>query len=202
MARGGQEGVDGAAVHDVVERALHAMDDVRKVKSQLTGAKTGIDRAYEVVEEMAARVRGRLAEVDALVLAGLVGERAGQPAGGGRRPARALRARLRAAERSPLELARSAPTCSFAGLISFGTATSLPAATSYSPGSSVRWMWSWWSAPPDPPREATEPPLSVTECGSSVWLASVMSTGPAPNFAGDTVTLSDWITPVSSMGTG
>ena len=37
---------------------------------------------------------------------------------------------------------------------------------------------------------ATEPPLSVTECGSSVWLAIVMSTGPAPNFAGDTVTLS------------
>ena len=47
------------------------MDDVRKVKSQLTGAKTGIDRAYEIVEEMAARVRGHLAEVDALVLAGL-----------------------------------------------------------------------------------------------------------------------------------
>ena len=69
MARGGQEGVDGAAVHDVVERALHAMDDVRKVKSQLTGAKTGIDRAYEVVEEMAARVRAHLHEVDALVLA-------------------------------------------------------------------------------------------------------------------------------------
>ena len=79
MARGGQEGVDGAAVHDVVERALHAMDDVRKVKSQLTGAKTGIDRAYEVVEEMAARVRGRLAEVDALVLAGSSGDEPDSP---------------------------------------------------------------------------------------------------------------------------
>ncbi|HEU0024992.1 MAG TPA: hypothetical protein VFQ12_10190, partial [Thermoleophilaceae bacterium] len=70
MARGDQVGVDGAAVHDLVERALHAMEDVRKVKSQLTGAKSGIDRAYEVVEEMAARVRAHLAEVDALVLAG------------------------------------------------------------------------------------------------------------------------------------
>ena len=69
MARGG-EGVDGAAVHDVVERAIAAMDDVRKVKSQLTGAKTGIDTAYKIVEEIAARVRGHLAEVDALVLAG------------------------------------------------------------------------------------------------------------------------------------
>ena len=74
MARGGQDGVDGAAVHDVVERALHAMDDVRKVKSQLTGAKTGIDRAYDVVEEMACRVRALLTEVDALVLAGSPGD--------------------------------------------------------------------------------------------------------------------------------
>jgi hypothetical protein len=46
------------------------MEDVRKVKSQLTGAKTGIDTAYKIVEEIAARVRGHLAEVDALVLAG------------------------------------------------------------------------------------------------------------------------------------
>jgi hypothetical protein len=69
MARGG-EGVDGAAVHDLVERAVASMEDVRKVKSQLTGAKTGIDTAYKIVEEIAARVRGHLAEVDALVLAG------------------------------------------------------------------------------------------------------------------------------------
>ena len=60
--------VDAAAVHDLVERALAAMEDVRKVKSQLTGAKTGIDRAYEIVEAMAARVRGHLAQVDLLVL--------------------------------------------------------------------------------------------------------------------------------------
>jgi hypothetical protein len=60
--------VDAAAVHDLVERALAAMEDVRRVKSQLSGAKTNIDRAYEVVEQMAARVRGHLAEVDLLVL--------------------------------------------------------------------------------------------------------------------------------------
>ena len=59
--------VDAAAIHDLVERALAAMEDVRRVKSQLSGAKTNIDRAYEVVELMAARVRGHLAEVDLLV---------------------------------------------------------------------------------------------------------------------------------------
>jgi hypothetical protein len=60
--------VDAAAVHDLVERALAAMEDVRKVKSQLTGAKTNIDNAYKHVEEMALRVRAHLAEVDLLVL--------------------------------------------------------------------------------------------------------------------------------------
>ena len=59
--------VDAAAVHDLVERALAAMDDVRKVKSQLTGAKTSIDKAADYVDEMVGRVRGHLAEVDLLV---------------------------------------------------------------------------------------------------------------------------------------
>jgi hypothetical protein len=59
--------VDAAAIHDLVERALAAMDDVRRVKSRLSGARTNIDQAYEVVEQMAARVRGHLAEVDLLV---------------------------------------------------------------------------------------------------------------------------------------
>jgi hypothetical protein len=57
------------AVHDLLERALHAMDDVRKVKSQLSGAKSNIDKAYEVVEEITGRVRGHLTEIDGLVLA-------------------------------------------------------------------------------------------------------------------------------------
>jgi hypothetical protein len=68
MSQSGGEGVDGAAVHDVVERALNTMEDVRRVKSQLTGAKTNIDRAYDLVDELAARVRGHLSEVDVLVL--------------------------------------------------------------------------------------------------------------------------------------
>jgi len=71
--------VDAAAVHDLVERALNAMDDVRKVKSQLTGAKTNIDSAYRLVEEIADRVRVHLGEVDALVLSGGDSEAAPPP---------------------------------------------------------------------------------------------------------------------------
>jgi hypothetical protein len=62
--------VDAAAVRDTVERALHAMEDVRKVKNRLTGATRNIELAYEVIEAMAARVRGHLEDVDALVRGG------------------------------------------------------------------------------------------------------------------------------------
>jgi hypothetical protein len=46
------------------------MEEIRKVKGQLTGAKTSIDSAYDLVETMAARVRAQLAEIDALARAG------------------------------------------------------------------------------------------------------------------------------------
>jgi hypothetical protein len=67
MAREGSDEIDPAAVRATVARALAAMEDVRKVKSQLTSAETGISNAKEIVEEMAARVRAELAEVDALL---------------------------------------------------------------------------------------------------------------------------------------
>jgi DNA repair ATPase RecN len=70
MSRGDVDGVDAAAVRDSVDRAIHALAEVRKVKNQLTGAKTGIDNAYELVETMTARVRGQLEEIDALARAG------------------------------------------------------------------------------------------------------------------------------------
>ena len=72
MARGAGAGeqVDCAAIRETCERAVAAMDDVRKIKLQLTGARTQIDKAGEIVEAMTARVRQHLAEVDALVLAG------------------------------------------------------------------------------------------------------------------------------------
>ena len=69
MARGGAEGVDGVAVADSVERALGALEEVRRIRQQLTGAKTQIDRASEIVGTMSDRVSGHLDEIAALVRA-------------------------------------------------------------------------------------------------------------------------------------
>jgi hypothetical protein len=82
MAKADSDGIDAAAVHDTVERALQAMDEVRKVKSSLTGAKTQIDRAGALVEAMSDRVRDHLRAIDELVLAAseeLAASVAGQP---------------------------------------------------------------------------------------------------------------------------
>jgi hypothetical protein len=67
MKRSDADGIDAGAVHDAAERALAALAEERKVKQQLTGAKTSIDKAYEHVDGMTARVRGLLQEIDALV---------------------------------------------------------------------------------------------------------------------------------------
>jgi predicted metal-dependent hydrolase len=69
MARGGGEGIDGAAVIDTAERALAALEDVRRIRQQLTGAKTQIDKASEIVGAMSERVRGHLDEIQELVRA-------------------------------------------------------------------------------------------------------------------------------------
>jgi hypothetical protein len=70
MKRADGDGIDAGAVSDTLERALAALTEERKIKQQLTGAKTGIDRAYDLVETMAARVRALLGEIDALVRPG------------------------------------------------------------------------------------------------------------------------------------
>jgi hypothetical protein len=70
MARAGGDGLDTGALRAEVERALAAMDDVRRIKSQLTTAAGGIDAARRILEDMAARVRSHLEQVDALVVAG------------------------------------------------------------------------------------------------------------------------------------
>ena len=46
------------------------MDDVRRIKSQLTAATNGIDAARKILDDMAERVRGHLVQVDVLVVAG------------------------------------------------------------------------------------------------------------------------------------
>ena len=69
MSRGESGEVDAAAVRETVERALQAMDDVRRVKTQLTGATKNIEKARALVETMCDRVRSELGEIDALVVA-------------------------------------------------------------------------------------------------------------------------------------
>jgi hypothetical protein len=67
MARSESAGVDASAVASEVERALGAMEDVRRVKSQLTQATTYIGEATKIVDTMAGSVRGHLAQIESLL---------------------------------------------------------------------------------------------------------------------------------------
>jgi hypothetical protein len=69
MSRAGEAGLDTGALRDTVERALQAFEEVRRIKQQLTGAKTQIDKAAEIVDALAERVKGHLRELDELVAA-------------------------------------------------------------------------------------------------------------------------------------
>jgi len=70
MARGGDEAIDAAAIADTVERALGAMEEVRSIKQKLTGARTSIDSADDLLETMATTVRAHLARIDELLASG------------------------------------------------------------------------------------------------------------------------------------
>ena len=61
MAKGGVDGLDAPALRAEVERALGAMDEVRRIKLHLTNAAGGIEQARAVLEGMAERVRAHLA---------------------------------------------------------------------------------------------------------------------------------------------
>jgi hypothetical protein len=67
MTKGGAEGLDASAVRAEVERAMVAMEDVRRIKSQLTSAAGQIEGVQKIVEDMARRVRGHLELIDAMV---------------------------------------------------------------------------------------------------------------------------------------
>jgi hypothetical protein len=67
MARGGAGDVDTDALRAELERALGQMDDVRRIKSQLTNASSGIEEARAILESMAASVRGHLHSAEALL---------------------------------------------------------------------------------------------------------------------------------------
>jgi hypothetical protein len=77
MSRGGEDGVDLSAVRDTIERALGAMEDVRRIKQQLTGATTQIKTASEIVTAMSDRVKAHLADINELLAAGADEEPAG-----------------------------------------------------------------------------------------------------------------------------
>ena len=68
-AREGSDDIDAAAVRATVARAVAAMDDVRKIKSQLTTAQNGIGGAKELLDVVEARVRAELDQVDAALAA-------------------------------------------------------------------------------------------------------------------------------------
>jgi hypothetical protein len=70
MRRAGTKAIDAPAVQDLVARALATLDDVRRVKGQLTGAESSIRNAREIVESMAKQARAHLSEIDALVRGG------------------------------------------------------------------------------------------------------------------------------------
>ena len=69
MNRGEEESVDAVAVRAETERALGAMEDVRRIKVQLTNASGGIEEARKIVDAMAANVRGHLAAIQHLLAA-------------------------------------------------------------------------------------------------------------------------------------
>ena len=69
MAKGGADGLDASALRAEVERAMVAMEDVRRIKSQLASTANEIEDVRTIVDGMAERVRGHLAQIDAMVAA-------------------------------------------------------------------------------------------------------------------------------------
>jgi urease gamma subunit len=70
MARGEADGIDPSAIREAIERASGAMGDVLRIKQQLTGAKTSIDKGAEILDAMTAGVRAQLTQVELLLAAG------------------------------------------------------------------------------------------------------------------------------------
>ncbi len=68
MARGDADEVDADALRGEIDRAIGAMEDVRRIKSQLTNAATGIEEARAILESMAATVRGHLGQLHGLLV--------------------------------------------------------------------------------------------------------------------------------------
>jgi hypothetical protein len=72
MSKADGEGLDAGALRAEAERALGAMEDVRRIKTQLTTAAGGIEEARKILDAMAETVRAHLRRIDELV--GAAGE--------------------------------------------------------------------------------------------------------------------------------
>lgn len=70
QARSETDRVDPDAVRAEVERAQGGMEEVRRIKTQLSNARTGIDNAQGIIDAMALTVRSHLARIDDLLAAG------------------------------------------------------------------------------------------------------------------------------------
>jgi hypothetical protein len=71
LARGDRDGgIDAVAVEEAAERAISALDEVRRIKQQLTGATTSIEKAREFVDLMAGNVRTEVEEIRRLAACG------------------------------------------------------------------------------------------------------------------------------------
>jgi hypothetical protein len=74
MSRGEADGLDATALRAEVEKALGTMEEVRRIKQQLTHAANGIESAREIVESLDRRVRAHLAQIDALLAPAVANE--------------------------------------------------------------------------------------------------------------------------------
>ena len=216
MQRGDGEGIDAGAVRDTVERAIAALGEERKIKQQLTGAKTGIDRAYDIVGAMGERVRGP-AGGDRRAGAQ---RRRRPPAAGGDRPAGALTAEARRADATidaDCNALASAPRAAAGRRSSCGAPCRSAARPDGSPrappprsprsprrsrGRASCGSWPCRAVPTGPTSVRWVSPSRMIVWRPRVWLEIVIRTGPAPTRAGETVTASSWTTPVSSIGIG
>ena len=69
MARGEADGIDASAIREAIERATGAMSDVLRVKQQLTGAQTSIEKGADILDALATAVRAQLTQVELLLAA-------------------------------------------------------------------------------------------------------------------------------------
>jgi hypothetical protein len=67
MAAGEADGLDAAALRAELERAVGSLEEGRRIRQQLTHAANGVEAAREILEAMERRVKGHLAQIEALL---------------------------------------------------------------------------------------------------------------------------------------